>query len=132
MPADATKRILIVDDSIEYLTFMQLLLNAEGFEAEVASTTANLGERVRALQPDLVIADVRIPGQPPFAVLDLLDGDASFGAIPVLLCTGAVQDIEAQRDNLRRPGRDVLFKPFDITDLLDRIARLCNGAGSNG
>lgn len=127
MTAAAAKRILIVDDSIEYLTFMQLLLNAEGFEAEVASSTAALLERVRALEPDLVIADVRIPGQQPFAVLDLLDGDLQTGAIPVLLCTGAVQEVEACGDKLRRPGRDVLFKPFDITDLLDRITRLCDG-----
>src|SRR6476469_2659254 len=110
-PTPDGKRILVVDDSVEYLNFMQLLLSAEGFQAEIASSMAALDEQLRAEPPDLVISDVRIPGQEAFAVLTLLDGDERTRQIPVLLCTGATQEVEEQSERLRRAGVDVLFKP---------------------
>lgn len=119
------KRILIVDDSVEYLNFMQLLLDAEGFEAWIAPSTAVMQDHLRDATPDLVISDVRIPGNGAFAVLDLLAADDATRRIPVLLCTGAVQDVEEQAARLKRDGIEVLFKPFDIEVLLDRVCRLC-------
>jgi DNA-binding response OmpR family regulator len=126
-PADS-KRILIVDDSVEYLNFMQLLLGSEGFQADVAATTAEMRRHLEQGCPDLVISDVRIPGQAAFAVLDVLQADERTRTIPVLLCTGAVQEVEEQAERLQRAGMEVLLKPFDIEELLHRVARLC-GAG---
>ena len=123
--AAAGKRILIVDDSIEYLQFMQLLLDAEGFEAQIAPTTAVMREAMQLRPPDLVISDVRLPGDDAFAVLDLLRADETTRHIPILLCTGAVQDIDERADRLARDGIEVLFKPFDIDVLLERVSRLC-------
>lgn len=121
----AGKSILIVDDSVEYLNFMQLLLGAEGFQAEIAPTTAAMREQLRGSLPDLIISDVRMPGNGAFAVIDLLKADERTRNIPVLLCTGAVQEVEEQRDRLTRDGLDVLFKPFDIEVLLNHVSRLC-------
>ena len=119
------KRILVVDDSVEYLDFMQLLLDAEGFEALTAANPAAMQEALRQQTPDLVISDVRIPGNGAFAVLDLLHADDGTRHIPVLLCTGAVQEVQEQADRLNRDGVEVLFKPFDIEVLLERVTRLC-------
>ena len=119
------KHILIVDDSVEYLNFMQLLLHGEGFEAEIAATTTAMQEQLRQNRPDLVISDVRMPGNGPFAVLDLLAADERTRHIPVLLCTGAVQEVEEAADRLKRDGIEVLFKPFDIEVLLECVSRLC-------
>ena len=119
------KHILIVDDSVDYLDFMRLLLDAEGFRAEVASSTAALQEQLQRGCPDLVISDVRMPGQTPFAVLDVLEGDERTRRIPVLVCTGAVQEVQEFAERLKRDRLEVLFKPFDIDDLLQCVGRLC-------
>ena len=123
--AASGKRILIVDDSVEYLDFMQLLLDAEGFEAFTAANPVAMQEALRQRTPDLVISDVRIPGNGAFAVLDLLHASDGTRHIPVLLCTGAVQEVHEQADRLKRDGVEVLFKPFDIEVLLERVMRLC-------
>jgi twitching motility two-component system response regulator PilH len=128
-PQTTARRILIVDDSVEYLNFMQMLLGAEGFDAEVAASPADLSERLQDRRPDLVISDVRIPGHAAFAVLDLLAADERTRDIPVLICTGAVQEVEAATARLRGERIDVLFKPFDIEELLTRVARLCPADG---
>jgi len=121
----AEKHIFVVDDSVEYLNFMQLLLTAEGFRADTACTTDALRDLLRAGRPDLVISDVRMPGHEAFAVLELLNGEDGWRGIPVLLCTGALQEVQAQAQRLKRDGLDVLFKPFDIDDLIARVHRLC-------
>lgn len=124
--ASAGKHILIVDDSVEYLNFMQLLLGAEGFRAEIAPSTAVMQECLERSRPDLIISDVRMPGDGAFAVLDILRSDERSRDIPVLLCTGAVQEVEEQSGRLMREGVDVLFKPFDIEVLLERVSRICD------
>ena len=125
--ASQCRRILVVDDSRDYLAFMRSLLTAEGFEVETAQTAAAARSQVCFLRPgpDLIISDVRMPDMPPFAILDLLDGDETTRAIPVLLCTGAVHEVEDASLRLQRRGTEVLFKPFDIDDLFASLDRLC-------
>jgi CheY-like chemotaxis protein len=119
------KHVLIVDDSVEYLNFMQLLLESEGFAAETASSTDAMEACLQRAIPDLIISDVRMPGNGAFAVLDILHAAERTRRIPILLCTGAVQEVEERSDHLRQAGVDILFKPFDIEELLERVSQLC-------
>lgn len=122
------RRILVIDDSPEYLGFMETLLTSEGYAVAVAGSLPAVRERLALARPDVIISDVRMPGAPPFAVLDLLDADEKLRAIPVLLCTGAVQEIDAAERRLRDAGLDILLKPFDIDDLLARVNTLLDRA----
>lgn len=119
--------VLAVDDSSELLGFVELLLHSEGYAVRTATT---FDDAVRALTqrtPDLVIADVRMPPHPPFAVLDHLDAEPATRDLPVLLCTGAVHDLYAAPERLRRPRTEALLKPFEIEDLLLCVQRLLAG-----
>ncbi len=117
------RRILVVDDAPDFLGFMETLLTSEGYAVAVAGSAPALRERLLIERPDLVIADVRMPGLAAFAVLDLLAADAKTRDIPVLLCTGAIQEVDEAAERLRRAGIEVLIKPFDIDDLLQLVAR---------
>jgi putative two-component system response regulator len=121
--------IVVIDDSREYLDFMETLLTAEGYRVKVAHSLDTARALLAAANPDLIITDVRMPGLPPFSVLDLLDADARLRAVPVLLCTGATQEVDQAVGRLAHPAREVLFKPFDLDDLLARIARLVRTHG---
>ena len=116
--------ILVIDDSKEYLGFMEALLTSEGFRVEPASSVEAARELLATIRPDLVISDVRMPGTPPFGILDLIDASEKTRGIPVLICTGAVQEVESAADRLKQPRRDVLFKPFDIDELLARVTHM--------
>ena len=86
---DQGPRILVVDDSPEYLGFMETLLTAEGFEVTVAPTGAAVRRYLLDGCPDVIISDVRMPDMPPFGMLDLIERDAKTRDVPVLFCTGA-------------------------------------------
>lgn len=116
--------VLVVDDAPELLTLMELLLSAEGYVVRTASTLDQVERELSRSRPDLVVTDVRLPGLPPFAVLDRLDVKPATRGLPVLLCTGAVLDLETGGERLRRPQTMAVLKPFDIDVLLQCVERL--------
>jgi CheY-like chemotaxis protein len=118
------RRVLVVDDDPGMRAFLQLVLKGEGY---AVATAASLGEALAALAdgpPDLVIGDVRLPGAPAFALLDALRADPTTASIPVVVCSGAVQEIERAGARLARERVAVLLKPFDIDALLAVVDRL--------
>jgi DNA-binding response OmpR family regulator len=117
-------RILLIDDSPEFLGFMEALLTSEGFAVSVAQTAGAVRARLADGRPDLIISDVRMPEMPAFGVLNLVEMDERTRDVPILFCTGAVQEVEEAGERLKQRGAQVLFKPFDIDDLLARIAAL--------
>ena len=57
-------RVLVVDDHAEFRTATRALLEAEGFDVVGEAGTADEAlERARAVAPDVVLLDVRLPGR---------------------------------------------------------------------
>ena len=118
------RHVVVIDDSPDYLRFMEVLLGAEGFRVSTLSSSDALLELLASSRPDLVITDACLPGHEPFSVLHHLRSQDALAAIPVLVCTGAVNEVQERREELARSGIDVLMKPFDVDALLSRIAAL--------
>jgi|SRR5215207_1482472 len=128
----APARILVVDDDREYLDFMATLLGADGFAVAFAHSLVAAESELREGRPDLLICDLRMPDAPPLGVLDRIGDDPALAAVPVLLCSGAAQDLD---DGLRRlAGRPTraLLKPFDIDELLHCVRLLLRAAPPPG
>jgi twitching motility two-component system response regulator PilH len=116
--------LLVIDDSAEFLSFMEALLTSEDFRVDTAQSGEAALQRLAVALPDLVLCDVRMPDMEPFGILHLLRRDPRTRDIPVLLCTGAVQEVDAAASWLREHGVEVLLKPFDVEDLLARLQKL--------
>ena len=126
------RRILAVDDDGPILGLLQTLLESEGY---TVVTARSLREALAALDerpPDLVLCDVRLPDAPPFALLDRIASDPAMAHLPVIVCSGAVREIEQSAERLKQPQIGVLLKPFDIDELLDTVARLVSRPGDAG
>ena len=113
-----TRRILVIDDDADLLTCIQLVLSAEGFAVQTAQSLAGTDQIRAAPLPDVVVCEVRMAGQPAFAALDQLRAEPDTRDLPVLLCTGAVQDIEQAGERLPGERTRLLLKPFAVDDLL--------------
>jgi CheY-like chemotaxis protein len=116
--------ILVVNDSVEFLQLMEELLVDEGYEVSLSEYGATARETAKRLGPDLLILDVRLPDMDGFEVLNMLRLDPETRDIPVLLCTAAVRDVQAQEPLLHERGIPVLFKPFDLDELLRTIEEI--------
>ena len=121
--ASPVRHILAVDDDRTLLNFLRLLLESEGYTVVTATSVREACAALAAHRPDLVLCDVRLPDAPPFALLDRLS-NAATAALPVLVCSGAVRELEQATERLAQPHVAVLLKPFDIDELLGTVARL--------
>jgi CheY-like chemotaxis protein len=108
-------RILVVDDEVLVRETVGDLLAEEGYTVDLASDGAEAIARVLEHRPDAILLDLMMPGMNGRQFLDAMRG-LGHGDVPVVVMT-AVQGL-AQGGQLA----DVIEKPFDLDDLLNKVA----------
>ena len=116
-------RILIADDSATTRALLDRVLTARGFEVcAVADGDAAL-TAVAHERPDLVLADVVMPGLDGYELCRRLKADPDTRLTPVVLVTG-LGDRESRIAGLEAGADDFLTKPLDSHELLARVRSL--------
>lgn len=117
------KRVLVVDDERVIADTLGIILGNSGYETTVAYDAESALRQCEAVNPELVITDVIMPGMDGVEMAMLVR--ERHPACKVLLISG-----QASTTNLleeaRRRGYDfeLLAKPIHPTDLLARLATL--------
>lgn len=115
-------KILIVDDTDTIRTLVQVYLLSQGWEFTEARDGAEGLAKARALAPDVVISDVRMPMMDGFELCAAIRGDPALRHVPVLLLT--MLDDEASRERGRVVGATAfLKKPISPAALKDAVRR---------
>ena len=115
-------RIMVIDDTPEMLEVYQDLLTDEGYEVVVYQQPLADASEAERENPDLIILDWvfgrdRLGLQAYQQLKDYLPTRD----IPVLICTAATVEIQQDEVYLRTQGADILNKPFDVNELLERV-----------
>jgi putative two-component system response regulator len=115
-------RILVVDDEEMNVLLMERILHMAGY-ANVTSTSdpESVLPLVDELQPDLLLLDLMMPRVDGFEIMGSLR--ASARDVPVLVLTADATQ-EVKRRALRSGARDFLTKPYDVDEVLLRIANM--------
>lgn len=122
-------KILIVDDTNTVRTLVQLYLLASGWEFEEARDGAEGLAKARAMKPDVVISDVRMPVMDGFELCAAIRGDPALRHVPVLLLT--MLDDDASRERGRVVGATAfLKKPVSPGQLKDAVQSAHARAGT--
>ncbi|MBA3003933.1 MAG: response regulator [Desulfurivibrio sp.] len=113
------RRILIVDDELEFGSTLAERLELRGFTAKAVG---GAGEAVTLLAsgwaPDVVVLDLMMPGVDGLATLDLIKQHDP--RIQVIILTGH-GSTESGIVGMQRGLFDYLMKPVDIGELIARI-----------
>jgi CheY-like chemotaxis protein len=113
-------KVLIVDDSISVRKALEKILVPQDFQVFSAENAEKALSMMAATQPDLVVADVVMPGMTGFELCQSLKQDAAYRAIPLLLISGIVNaNVETQARQVGAIG--VVKKPFTPDELLPKI-----------
>ena len=110
-------RILVLDDEMEVLRYLQRILEQEGFKPTVTKQPGEFLKLVESGQPDLVLMDMVLPGT---TGLDLLKRIREFSGVPVIFLT-ARDDSESAVQALRAGADDYVTQPFSGQELVARI-----------
>jgi CheY-like chemotaxis protein len=111
--------IVVADHTAAILALMRELLEEAGYRATTVDRTGQDLETILALGPDLIILDYMWPSADnEWVLLNLLRLDPRTRHIPMILCTGAVRQVQPMMARLEQLDVRVVLKPFDIDALL--------------
>jgi two-component system phosphate regulon response regulator OmpR len=117
--------ILVVDDDARLRSLLQRFLADSGFRVTTAETAEQARDRLRFLQPDLMVLDVMMPGESGLSLTQSLKQDALDLPIILLTAAGAPEDRIA---GFEAGADDYLPKPFDPRELVLRIRAMLRRA----
>jgi len=119
-------RILVVNDTQEILELFRMLLEEEeGYDVVLSGFPIQQVKEIEHIKPDLIILDLVLGDEKSgMQMLQMLKMQRSTAAIPVLVCTAALQIVREQEGYLVSQGVHVVYKPFEIDDLLANVKQL--------
>jgi CheY-like chemotaxis protein len=123
------KTLLLADDSVT----IQKVVGISFANEDVVLLTVDNGDdavlRAREARPDLVLADVAMPGKDGYEVCEAIKADPELRHVPVLLLSGTFESFDEAR--ARHAGADGhITKPFEAQALVDRVNELLAHAES--
>lgn len=119
---DLPARVLVVDDSDANRRALKRLLSDFGHTVTTAADGRDALDKLDAdPNQDLILLDVDMPHLGGIEVLERLQADARFSAIPVVMVSG-LGDMEAISHCIAAGADDFIHKPFDLRLMRARVA----------
>ncbi len=126
------KRILVVDDEPDVVTYLVTLLEDNGYETDSAADGNQAIERVRQRKPDLIALDISMPEKSGIKFYRELKQDPELSFVPVLVVTavtgyGDDPDVFQKFLSSRKqvpPPEGFIAKPIDQDEILEAIRGL--------
>ncbi len=119
-------RILIVDDDEDIRTLLSNYLTQQGFIVATATGGADMDRVLAEQDADLVLLDLRMPGEEGLHVAARLKQSHN---LPIIIMTAVDEEIE-QVVGLEIGADDYVGKPFEPRELLARIKAVLRRSAS--
>ncbi|MBI4719347.1 MAG: response regulator [Planctomycetes bacterium] len=122
------KRVLVVDDDEAIVEMFTELLERDGrFEFRTASSGYSAGILTEQFRPDILLLDYKLPDINGTAVCRTIRANPSFEHMRIIVVSGVADPDEIQ-DLMGAGADEFIRKPFDITEVINRIAQLVTAA----
>ncbi len=113
-------RILLVEDNPTNLELMRYLLTHHGHDVSSASNGEEGVERTRALRPDIVLCDLRMPYLDGYGLLERVRADPALDGVVVIAVTA--YSMPDDRRRVHEAGFDGhLTKPIEPEKVVRQI-----------
>jgi len=118
------KKILVVDDEKEVRELVKCVLENNDYDVITANDGTVGLEKAKNETPDLIISDLMMDKMPGGVMRERLKSDESTSKIPILYLTGVISVEESEFIKNRLAGELILAKPFESTELLEKVRNL--------
>lgn len=120
------RKLLLADDSITIQKVVNLTFADEGIDVITVSNGNEAMAKIAEFKPDLVLADVNMPGLNGYQICEILKQNEQTSQIPVILLVGSFETFD-EAEAGRVGANDVLTKPFQsIRQLVNKVTDLLN------
>lgn len=117
-----SKKILVVDDTVDTRDLIHLYLTGEGYTVLIAADGGEGLYRAKAERPDMVITDINMPNMDGHTLIRELRAEGGFAEMPIVALTAYGR--EAAEEAKRCGANAVFAKPMNFEDLVAEVARL--------
>jgi CheY-like chemotaxis protein len=115
--------LLLADDSVTIQRVIELTFADEDVDVVAVSDGDEAIARLEASPPDIVLADIGMPGRNGYEVARYVKQSPRLAHIPVVLLTGAFEPVDQAR--AAEAGCDgILAKPFEPQLVIERVKDL--------
>ena len=114
------KKILIVEDDIELSKELKLLLEQNGYQAEIVSDFSNTKQQILESNSDLVLLDINIPNENGEYLLKEV---RKVSNVPIIMVTSRNTELD-EVVSMSYGADDYITKPYNPTILLLHIEAL--------
>jgi len=113
------KTILVVDDELDIRESVKMILEKNGYKVLTAENGDECLNIIQQKKPDLILLDIMMPGTPVIKVVKKIS-DIKIAFMSVVRISEARKQGLTEQENIV----DFFQKPFNVTDLIDRIELL--------
>jgi CheY-like chemotaxis protein len=123
------RTVLVIEDSEVIRRVLRLILEAEGYRVVESPDGLRAPSLARDHRPDVITLDLSLPDVDGREVLRQLLDDDNIGEVPVVIISAFADYLTGSE---RQRAADVIVKPFDLDDLLQRLERAISRADRGG
>jgi DNA-binding response OmpR family regulator len=121
----AAQLILVADDDLHIVRLLSLYLDKAGYRVEQAADGDETLQKVRDLQPDLLVLDVMMPGPDGLEVCRTVRRASD---LPIIILSARGGDVD-RIAGLQFGADDYVTKPFNPVELVVRVQSVLRRAG---
>lgn len=114
--------ILIVEDDVDLAETCSMVLEASGYEVQLAHSAEEALTKILARKPDMLVSDCAMPGQSGLELSQHLRTQYNRSTLPILLMSGSPRRQVAPGDSYEA----FISKPFLAESLLLEVKKLLN------
>ena len=112
--------ILVVDDTPANLRLLSEMLKAQGYKPRLVPSGKLALSAARAIPPDLILLDIRMPDMDGYEVCERLKADPRLKETPVIFLS-ALDETANKVKAFAAGGVDYITKPFRVEEVLARV-----------
>jgi DNA-binding response OmpR family regulator len=120
------KKILIIDDEDDVVTYLSTFFTDNGFETITAINGKDGFEKAKSVKPDIITLDISMPKESGVKALRDLQHNESTKNTPIIIVTGVSIDMKRFIETRKQvhPPEGYFEKPIDREALLKKIKEL--------
>jgi len=131
------RKILIIDDNVDFAGAIKAILESGPYAVEMANSTEEADRKLEGEPPDLIILDILMQkGAEGIILSRKLKKDPNLGKIPIIMLTSVTKQSgfrfieDDPRHSNFLPVDEFMEKPVSPADLFSRIEKVLGAKGS--
>ena len=117
------RRILVIDDEERMVRFIRMNLEHDGFQVSEAFNGKQAVQKLRDVNPDLILLDLVMPAMDGRQLAACLQGSPKLKDVPIIFLTARITKEEVGAVGGRIGDFPFLAKPIVVAELISSIRR---------